>query len=324
LVPVHKHKGWTEGAAFLEFWIAGTECVAKTDPKSGNKATIGVNLSNPCVRTYVLSWDWLLKGTGGGFTKAQKGFQDLQDPKRLFSQRAREKIAGAYGDKPGPFGDWLQDGLAPKDFFPKIQDHQLQHSDTINATGLTDIGASLANFSYYVFYKGETIPAAQFRSRLADLRGSYSMVRWLIALNINLSYPQDPDKAKSQAKLEENLKKLEATLKAVIIVRAVGIYVGDIFEFGGPQYLGTWDLTGLDVEESYWDALNYSEPDPVDPDAKGKIRVGNNTFRTYRTATKQGGDFFVFTPVKLVPIQDRPSAVLAKDGVGEPVILIYK
>jgi hypothetical protein len=325
LVPIHEHKKWTEGAAFLKFWIAGPSCVARTDPKTNNKATIGVNLTNPCMRIYTLTWDWLLKGTGDGFTQAQKGFRDVQDPKKLFSKAARGQIAKAYGGTPGQFGEWLQDGLAHKDFFSKIKDHQLQYSDAIDATGLTDIGATLANFFYYVFYKGETIPSAQFRSRLGDLRGSFSMVRWLIHLNINLSYPQDPDEAKSRAKLEENLKKLEATVQAIIIVKAVGIYLGDIFEFGGKQYLGTWDLTKLDVQGSKWDGAWYSEPGPVEPDAKGKIVVGNETFRRYRSETNQGGDFFVFTPVKLVPVQDSKSSRLANDdGVGEPVILVYK
>jgi hypothetical protein len=53
--------------------------------------------------------------------------------------------------------------------------------------------------------------------------------------------------------------------------------------------------------------------------------VGNETFRRYRSETNQGGDFFVFTPVKLVPVQDSKSSRLANDdGVGEPVILVYK
>jgi len=266
------------------------------------------------VRIYTLEWNQLLTGRDKGFDAARRGLQEVQDLGHLFSEAAQREILKTYGKKPGKFGEWLRDGLSPGEFFPKIRDHQLQRSkDVIDATGLDDVGASLAKFFYYVFYKGETIPSAQFRSRLKDLRRSPSMLRRLNEMRISIDPPAPNDK-KSAAKFEENLKNLEK-FKAVIIVEAVGIYLGDIFEFNGRQYLGTWNPTKLDVKASRWDAVRYSEPGPVKPDKDGWIVVGNETFRNYRSVTRKGGDFFVFTPVKLVQV-DRPGTR------GEPVILV--
>ena len=312
LINVHEHKKWRMGAAFLRCWLDGDACVAWLDPHI-HKSTIGANLTNNCVRIYTLEWDQLLTGTEDGFVKARRGLEQVQDLSVLFNEAAQSAISKTYGNKPGKFGEWLRDNLSPNDFFPKIGDHQLQHSKIIEATGLDDVGASLANFYYYVFYKGETIPSEQFRSRLNDLRRSPSTVRRLKDMRISIDPPIPNDKI-SAARLEENLKKLEK-FKAVIIVEAVGIYLGDIFEFNGKQYLGTWNPTKLDVKASIWDGVGYSEPGPVAPDKDGWIVVGNETFRNYRDVTGKGGDFLVFTPVKLVKVD------LPGKG-GEPAILV--
>jgi hypothetical protein len=317
LLAVHASQNWTEGRSFLQFWLDGNKCIANVDKAIG-KSTIGANLNNPCIRTYTLSWDWLLKGRGKGFDTAKSAYNNLLDPFHLFSDAARAQIVKAYGKTPGVFGEWLSDGLKPEQFKAKIRDHQLQRSDLVDATGLNDVGASLANFYYYVFYQGETISSDQFNSRSNDLLGSPTVVSQLKRL---MFITGDLISGKTED-VAGFYKKLGTLVQAVIIVKAVGIYVGDVFEFNGDQYLGHWDLTKGTVSAKFW---HHKDPDDVQPDKNGVIEIGNATFRRYRDHTGRGGDFLVFSPIKLVPIEDRShNGGLGLSTTGDPVILVPK
>lgn len=77
--------------------------------------------------------------------------------------------------------------------------------------------------------------------------------------------------------------------KVKIEVTKAGIYVVDSFDFndlpGEDQFLGYWD-TG-DNSVSYWNALSGDG-------------VYNSSFRDWRTSTHMGGDFMVYSDIKVI------------------------
>jgi hypothetical protein len=313
LLPVLAFQKWTVGKDVMKFWIDGKECTANLDSKIG-KATIGANLTNTCMRTFTVSWDWILGSTTGGWVEVQKQFTNLKSRSVLFSENAKKGIIKTYAGTPGVFGDWLSDGLAPSAFQSKIKDHQLQKSELVDASGLDDIGAALAKFFFYVFYQGDTFTSANFRSRLTDIRASSSLMKAISAKGIDLSPTSAKPTDVETKRVDDNLAKLESGFKAIIVVKAVGIYLGDIYEFNGAQYLGHWDLTNKKVDIHYISAAWNSDSAEDAPDKNNVIWIGNATFRKYRTSTNMGGDFLIFSPVKLL-------AVKSLGGNGEDEVI---
>jgi uncharacterized protein DUF6402 len=72
----------------------------------------------------------------------------------------------------------------------------------------------------------------------------------------------------------------------------VGFHIMDSFDFEGNQDLGYWDETTNSVSAVYlWHGT----------------RVTNETFRTWRTANNRGGDFRVYSDVKVVTLNPSDS-----------------
>jgi hypothetical protein len=298
LLPVLHAQKWFVGEDFMRSWINWPACKALGDPKTkDNKATISANLKNKCMKTKVIDWTWLLQKD---FTEAKDGLKTFTETK-IFNDAAVKEIIKTYGvpraNLPvpnGKFGQFLQDGVGPEVFFPEIEEHQLQHmSVTVDQDPATanDLMAALANFGYYAMYRGETIRDRDFQKRLNDFK---SMV---IPLNlVPLGVPAD----KFDTELVTQMK---LRFQAVILIDAVGVYAGDIYEFGGDQYLGQWDLKKLTVSKASMTSgaafkLGFSNnPGPEDK----VIRVENILFQRFRDRNQHGGDFFVFTPIKLIP-----------------------
>ncbi len=288
LLPVFAANGWTVGESFLRFWIAGKACVARLDPKL-DKATISANTDNDCIRIYVLSWDWLLgRDRQGGFAEAKSAFRTFVDD-RLFNDAACRQIVKTYGGRRGPFGTFLADGLGPEKFRDRIAEDQLQNLPVQvphDLARLNDLVAALADFGYYAMYRGETIAADQFASRLKDLRPRLS--------SLNPS-PSSLPESQQDTPLVETLR---ARYQALIVIDAVGVYAGDLYEFNGWQYLGNWDLKNQKVwgnrayalDSWLFDGVTYGE----------SVNVENATFRRYRDATGRGGDFLALSPIKLI------------------------
>jgi hypothetical protein len=90
---------------------------------------------------------------------------------------------------------------------------------------------------------------------------------------------------------------MDPLVSNVICVTHVGLYAGDIYEFNGSQYLGTWNLVDNTAEIDKWDFLFGDSSDTEDED---DLVISNATFRRYRKHTGKGGDFLALTPVDLV------------------------
>lgn len=95
----------------------------------------------------------------------------------------------------------------------------------------------------------------------------------------------------------------------------------DSFDFIGPQYLGIW---------SSW--FNWATPYPVLPDifvnTPAQV-ITNGDFRRYQTATGRGGDFYIFSDIRRIPITHPewvalpldPGFLPKPDPLPEPPIL---
>jgi hypothetical protein len=306
LFPVLEAQQWTEGKRFMEFWTQGKACTAKIDttidfltgrpsPTNG-KATIGLNLDNTCIRTLTVKWDWLLK-----FPEAKDPY-DTFVKKKLFNDAAVEQLIKAYGRaKPGgqaqygAFGDFLKEGLKPEDFRGEIKEHQRQSMLVdVNAdpSKLNDQTAAMANFAYYAMYQGETFRVGEMEKNQKDL-WPYLVDQYNLSPSVS---PKDIDE------LIARLKQIWAQFESLIFVKAVGVYAGDLYEFTGFQYLGRWDLENKTVGGSKKNAFGTFVHNSPGPDDK-VVDIENKTFREYRDKTKMGGDFFVFTPIKLIDIK---------------------
>jgi hypothetical protein len=280
----------------MQFWIDGRACSAKQDPKKKNKATISANVDNVDadgnpMRIYTVPWDWLIGGSKEekGFDNARAGLNDLEA--KLFNDAAKQTLIRTYGRIAGTFGDWLSEGLPPERFRDKIRDHQLQYQDVgedeTDVDKWTDITAALHAFAFYAMYHGETISALDFEDRMIG---------------------------EAQA--------MAAKYRAAIMVRSVGVYMGDIYEFSDEQYLGHWDLYHKTLSFHRWSYLfpgnvevapekdeykSVRNGNPFWPGGRahyqhvkgGVIKIQNANFRLYRDQTGHGGDFLVLSPIKM-------------------------
>lgn len=70
-----------------------------------------------------------------------------------------------------------------------------------------------------------------------------------------------------------------------ISIDGVGFYVRDSYDFNGDQDLGHW---------------NFSTGDVGKLPSFGSDNVTNQNFRDWRTRNKKGGDFFVFSDIKIL------------------------
>jgi hypothetical protein len=302
LLPVLDKLGWKEGKRFMKFWIDGKACTAKTDPKKKDKATISVNLDNACMRIVTVSWDWLLS-----FKEAKDPYDDFVR-ENLFNEAAKNQLITSYARTPGKFGEFLKDGLKPEDFVGEIKKHQLQSMPVdvdADTSRLNDETAAMANFGYFAMYQGQTFLVGELEKQKADLLPYLSK----LGLAPRGPYPlKEKDDADWIAGLKERWKQYES----IIAVKAAGIYAGDIYEFGGFQYLGKWDLVKNTVGGSKWSAGWTRVHNSPAPDAN-VVDVENELFRVYRDKTSKGGDFLVFTPIKLITFE-RPHLLHVSRG----------
>jgi hypothetical protein len=80
-----------------------------------------------------------------------------------------------------------------------------------------------------------------------------------------------------------------------VTITAVGVYVRDSYDFEGDQPLGFWDDSDNSV--STWNPL-------------AGTYVSNASFRDWRSTTGMGGDFRVFSDVKVTRL-DKPDVFVA-------------
>ena len=78
-----------------------------------------------------------------------------------------------------------------------------------------------------------------------------------------------------------------ATGGHAIHIKKVGIYVRDSYDFNGPQHLGYWNL-----------AKNYGGKNFF----RG-TKVKNADFREWRTQQGRGGDYLVFSDIKIIQLE---------------------
>jgi hypothetical protein len=74
----------------------------------------------------------------------------------------------------------------------------------------------------------------------------------------------------------------------MIVIKELGVYVRDSFDFNGDQPLG------------YWRA-NPPYASGVEP-ALNVVELSNFSYRKWRSANGEGGDFLVFSNLKRVPL----------------------
>lgn len=280
LFPVLDHKAWFEGKNYMLYWAKGTACTAINDSKQG-KPTISANVRNNCMRIYKVDWAWLF-----GFKLALNNY-NLFAQQKVFNKAAVNQLISSYGklSRPGAksikFNQWLMNNLAPPIFRKQITNHQIQHlkvSPGVNDPAkFDDLIAALNNFAFYAMYKGEVFNGGEF-SKLKK------------APNIQL--PGIPAKVTSDAVS----KLMSGDYKAFIFIENVGVYMGDLYEFNGDQYLATWNIKDKKVFRSNADYLFSWQ----DFDDATDITVTNETYQIYRRKTGTGGDFMALTPIKLL------------------------
>jgi hypothetical protein len=88
----------------------------------------------------------------------------------------------------------------------------------------------------------------------------------------------------------------------LVTVERVGVYVQDKFDFNGDQWLGFWSETKKDVSKT--PGLGYD-------------LVTNEDYRKWRDAHGNGGDFHVFSDVKIIP-EAKPWSFHATGGIPAP------
>jgi hypothetical protein len=90
----------------------------------------------------------------------------------------------------------------------------------------------------------------------------------------------------------------------LVTVERVGIYVQDSFDFNGHQPLGFWNETTKQVSKT---------------PGFGYDLVDNGDYRDWRSAHGGGGDFIVFSDVKIIT-QATPWSFHATGGIGTPTV----
>ena len=282
LFPVLDHKGWPEGKNYMKFWAEGAACTADNDTKLG-KATITANVGNSCMRIYKVDWNWLF-----GFKLAVDNYQ-IFSRQKVFNTAALTQLVRSYGglSRPGvksvKFNQWLTNNLEPDVFRKNISEHQIQHlkvSPGVNdPEKFDDLIAALNNFAYYSMYKGEVFNGAEYQKLNKSV---------CPAIRLPGIAPKEAEDAVSRL--------LSGQYKALLYIEDVGVYMGDIYEFNGDQYLATWDIKNKKVFQSKIDYVFDGQDfdDPTD------ITVTNATYQIYRRETGKGGDFMALTPMKLL------------------------
>ncbi len=91
-----------------------------------------------------------------------------------------------------------------------------------------------------------------------------------------------------------------------IQVEEVGVYMKDTFDFIGNQYLGHWDFEGLGLNpaaglSNQVDSFEWNLP-AWTPELGLAFAFGNTDFQKYREETGQGGDLYLFSDVKPLPV----------------------
>lgn len=102
----------------------------------------------------------------------------------------------------------------------------------------------------------------------------------------------------------------EISSQRTITVQRAGFFVRDSYDFNGDQHLGFWDKDDNSVS-----ALNFLSG----------TQITNEDFRDYRKRTGRGGDYFVYSDVKIVDAKDsfgvkRVGGAWLIDGQATPVI----
>ncbi|WP_373386821.1 DUF6402 family protein [Pseudomonas alcaligenes] len=87
-----------------------------------------------------------------------------------------------------------------------------------------------------------------------------------------------------------------------IEIEEIGLYVRDTYDFlniDGDQLLGYWNRPGV-IRPGPIEAI--SSPEHIDRSGSRYFKVTNGAFNKYRQLKNKGGDFLVFSTVKLYPV----------------------
>jgi hypothetical protein len=77
----------------------------------------------------------------------------------------------------------------------------------------------------------------------------------------------------------------------------IGVHIMDSYDFEGDQDLGYWDEVTNNVSGSYIGSGDG-------------VKVTNETFRNWRTANSKGGDFLVYSDVKVLNLNPPESFLI--------------
>ena len=330
LYPVLESMGWKKAKEFMKYWACGESRIAKVD-SGHDKSTVSINIGgDPKAELSVkeVDWEWfnkyeyvlkkkqeLLNGRAQN-EKVKKLLVSRYLPKRkvrvsnsqsqcrpskqqswLSKGHMHPAVSTAVHSKSKllshpdeyeaitHFNEWLVNGMIPSNYKKHIKQHQLQYIGVdpfeLNGRNFDDFVAAINGFNIFSFYKGFVINRYAFH---------FSQYR-----KDNIPYTATSSLKEGIIKALNNEK-----IKDLLVVTHVGLYAGDIYEFNGSQYLGTWDTVNNTVQISRWDYLRrpFSGDDTDNPK---DLSITNETFRKYRMKTGCGGDFVILTPIELKP-----------------------
>ena len=303
---IMRTNGWNNGAALMDEWFANPP---NDVPENGTPDTSTIKMDS-----------WVLT-----FERAKKVYDEMISGKIWFNEAAKNLIvrkleaAGKFTRKEERFGDLSQPAnvLDPG----HIQERPVgEWNDPMD-----DMYAALGKFTLRMAIEGVVIPQCAPRSgasagtglgasataaapqtytvksgdNLATISRSHGVTtQELIAANPQLSQgghpPNDinagdvltiPRSRFSQQAPTAILESCEEVIGHTVRIDAIGIYVRDSYDFNGIQFLGRWDIDIWD-----WPCLIF-----------------NANFSNWRSANGKGGDYLVYSDVKVIHLSPADS-----------------
>lgn len=292
-----RQSGWNNGAVLMDEWFANP---SNAVPASGTPDTSTIRMDS-----------WVLT-----FERAKKVYDEMIAGKIWINIAAQKEIAaqlekdGKFTRREERFGNLSRSGLAVD---PRhIQERAVGSlMDTVD-----DMYAALGKFTLRMAIEGVVIPRCAAKSGAesgAREAGEQAPQTYTVKKGDNLSVIAKKNGITTQELLAANpqltsgwrqanyinagdvltipagkfsrrdapsatQESCDELLGWTVRINAFGIYVRDSYDFNGFQVLGTWDV-------SDWDPLGCV--------------IFNSNFREWRSANGKGGDFLVFSDVKV-------------------------
>ncbi len=230
---------------------------------------------------------------------------------RWLSSGANELVGEAKDGQGnnGPLGiepiemQWVLDFQRSRDLLAELTSYELLTNEATQGRLIPQINALLAdgstqvNFGWYP--DGAARESIYLNSRAVTAEMAYAA--GLDDLNAALG-------AFNMFVMGRGTATINDDLRVVVQYSDVGVYVRDSFDFEGAQALGHWKLPDQiempSIREanssSWWGSNQDAAPPPARPD--DWVPMTNLAYRMYRNRTGYGGDFIVYSDVKIVPV----------------------